>query len=1107
MAQAGKTAYSGVGNLLQVDDRGYYYYDSSYNFASFDEDSNKFTLYNNGAVDGGGGTASQNSGTQFFPFNTANQVFDSGKLNSDNTLHANSNVKSSQNGTLNHYFGLTMSTKFTTQKQGKVTGLDGVERDMEYNFSGDDDVWIYIDDVLVADLGGIHDPVGVSINFAKGTITYGNMNEDGSLSEYKNATTTIYDAFLAAGKADDTEWQDSGDGSTKIFEDDGYHTIKMFYMERGNQASNLRLSFNLVNIPESSIVKVDQSGNPVAEVAFELYGTDENYVFTRGKSLVAEGKTDGDGHLVMLDPLTELPISFDEIYERGKDQNGGYLHYVLHEVHAPDGYRTSGNVELDYHPAESNGSQEFGGYVTSNTDNMWETGAYANSGVLVTAPDHVYPLSDTSQPNSKGEEIDTKQGTMFAVVLMYQGETPESYEDLANQANWKVVTGSALEGYQYHNANSIDEVAAAVAGDLDAAYPFTLQVKGGFQAVIDDLPGNIETYYNLLESKYGVPTGENIDKYENLKYTVAYYHTNGTLRQANGENTQRLYIEGTGAEAWHRQFSVSLKVPNIKNRLFVQKTDEDWHPLTDIDKKLTAEFSLYTPDQINFKDDCEPKVDNYWTDCEPVSVKKDAIPYDTATTQPELSVSDAGTDKNKMLMRSAAVFPTNGHVLKTGTYYLKETKQPSYGYKATQTITKVIVTNDGVYADAGTSSVGTDEQPGDDIRVWKGVGTLVRTMAEFAADDKFDNTLRDITATLQRGSNPTYSQQNGWIYDWQNLRPRLLNLTYGSGGAVLHYGLTDTEASSPTASFEDVSLMNDVGWSNLKITQNYDRGVSNNLKQPLDPDRDLSALFSGTTTVQVRNNPDSQNVSLPLNVKKTVNGGSWPENGIFTFKLTAEPYADKRITTPLPVGKDVVCESEAGEDGSRSCTITVADPNDGTNQNEVLFGHLTFTTQLFKDLGWPTKDVPSIPDDPDSPIVKVNAPLIFTYTISEIKPDKGAVEGMTYSKAVYTLTVTVNRKASNPINALSAIAVLKRVSNDDGTSSDVQDISAWGDDTEESDHITPVAEFTNWFGYPFLPATGGLGSRMIVLAGITVLAVASMGVASTWRRNRRVRRH
>ena len=134
-AQDGKAVYANATGLLQQDDEGYYYYDCTKNFASLDTSTNAFTLYRLPGVLKHNSTSEYG---QFFPFNTADQVF--------NTAWGSFSQKSitcEQNDVLNHHFGMTMTTKFVQPSDGKVS-YNGSTADMEYSFSGDDDVWVYI---------------------------------------------------------------------------------------------------------------------------------------------------------------------------------------------------------------------------------------------------------------------------------------------------------------------------------------------------------------------------------------------------------------------------------------------------------------------------------------------------------------------------------------------------------------------------------------------------------------------------------------------------------------------------------------------------------------------------------------------------------------------------------------------------------------------------------------------------------------------------------------------------------------------------------------------------------------------------------------------------
>ena len=1070
----GKQSYTGVGNLLQIDDNGYYYYDSSKNFASYDQESNRFKLYDSGAVNGGAIVSSPNNNSQFFPFETASKVFNA-KTNDDGTLQ--SKGLNAGNQSLNHYFGLTMSTRFTTQDKGHVKSPNGDRQEMEYKFSGDDDVWIYIDDVLVADLGGIHDALGADINFATGKITFGNMNAKETanqplLSPYNDSTSiTIYDAFKAAGQEDSVQWQKSEDGKTKIFADNGYHTIRVFYLERGNQASNLRMSFNLVNVPESQIVKVDQSGNPMAGVKFELYGTDDKYNIDENK-LVGQGKTDPNGELILTDPTLHLPISFDQIYSRGSDKNGGYLHYVLREVNAPDGYRRAENVKLKYNPPINNSSSqgEFGGYVVSDQDDMWSTGAYAQAGVLVTAPSSIYKLANTADPNTPGEPItNPENGILFAVVLKYKekegANPPQSLDDLA-KGEWQIVTGDSLHGYKYLDANSPADIAKAIKEDSGSTTYRFMPTTNALQATIEELPGDISTYYNLLAAQ------ADPNYIQKVKYTVAYYYLDAkSFTDATADNTHRLFIEGTGNDQkWERSFSVNLKVPNIKNRLFVQKTDENWEPLTNTSEKFTATFKLYEEDaveEVNGK----------------LTVKSGAQAYDEATTTKDLSVSDLNDNKDKVLMHSAALFPTSTKVLKIGTYYLQESKVYN-GYQKTDKLTKIIVNENGVYADAGEKD--------DEFRVRKGVGSLVRTMVEYASPDQVNHTLRDIRATLQtKPSNEDPSFSTGW----KDEDGSVLNLTYDTENAVLQY--RPIRMGSSAGDFKNVTLENDEGWSNLEIQQLYEDstlGVKNDFKTDLTKPvtRVLDPLFSGTTTVMVANSlTDDRYYETTLDVRKIVSGGQWPKDKIFTFEIKAESVTgwqeDYGKVAPgtkpmdlsskvlmLPSGNGVSCDRE-----QRTCWVTVSAPGDSGNKQTASFGILRFPYEMFK-VGdkWYHMD--------------------FTYSIREITPSENdAIKGMTYSKAQYTYTVknTGRRyKETIPKWSVAADESLTRIVSDTGSTVNTPVApEAREDDASGKEASVYVAEFTNSFEEPVssLPFTGGATGRQWLLWGL-VLAGASL---------------
>lgn len=129
----------------------------------------------------------------------------------------------SENGENNFYFGAKTELPFIYTNGGTVNG-----KDMVYEFTGDDDVWVYVDGKLALDLGGIHGAVSGSINF-------------------KSLKATTQEE-KASGEVKETEHNIEFDTSVKN------HTIQMFYLERGANFSNFRMAFNLIQ-PTNYTVK------------------------------------------------------------------------------------------------------------------------------------------------------------------------------------------------------------------------------------------------------------------------------------------------------------------------------------------------------------------------------------------------------------------------------------------------------------------------------------------------------------------------------------------------------------------------------------------------------------------------------------------------------------------------------------------------------------------------------------------------------------------------------------------------------------------------------------------------------------------------------------
>lgn len=167
-SQNGKAVYNNVNGLFQLKD-GYYVYDSygsKGNYAVYNSTTNSFDVYDKAGVYKHDASSETNLG-QFFPFDSARKVFEE-----RNSQLSPLKITDGKNDTLNHHFGMSMTTEFVQPTGGKTA--DG--KDMIFEFSGDDDVWVYIDDVLVGDLGGIHEKATLDINFATGEVKVGHID-------------------------------------------------------------------------------------------------------------------------------------------------------------------------------------------------------------------------------------------------------------------------------------------------------------------------------------------------------------------------------------------------------------------------------------------------------------------------------------------------------------------------------------------------------------------------------------------------------------------------------------------------------------------------------------------------------------------------------------------------------------------------------------------------------------------------------------------------------------------------------------------------------------------------------------------------------------------
>lgn len=677
--QDGKAVYNNVQGLFQLEN-GYYVYDSygsKGNYAVYNYTTNSFNVYDKAGVYKDS-VSSDNLG-QFFPFDSADKVFEE-----KNSQLSPLKITDGTNDQLNHHFGMSMTTEFVQPNGGKTAD----NKDMIFEFSGDDDVWVYIDGVLVGDLGGIHEKATLKINFATGEVKVGHI--DGANGTKKEIETTNIKAKFQAAGADTTNFTgDTFSNSTK-------HTLSFFYLERGAGASNMSLKFNLTTLPSSEVEKVNQNGEAVNDATFALYRSGGPSVDWNEGELIAQGATKDRGQLI-LKKADGSVLSFDEEHNTSQSD-----YFVLKEISLPAGYRSSltsstsaksGELHLQYKEAASG----TGGVVvapettvTTADGSPW-TGSrmWLNGGYL--AAKETISLSKETKDNKKNP---ISSGTTFAVVLKLTG----AGEDHTSEDAWTAVKGNPLDGYKLCSKHGIEgAVEAAKSADTSV---FAVNTKGDYEVTVRSLPGDIEKYAAMMEDK------------SKSEYTVAAYHTTASsLAEATTENTSMVQYLSI-----NRQFSTVIHLTNVQNRLFVQKIDDLGKPVNG------ATFELYKSDDVTGE---SPST---------YAIKPNAEPYDTVQANGMTYPYD---------IEGAACFPLDSikHApLIKGTYYLRESLSPD-GYEINSTITKVIVDDSGVYVDAGEKN--------DGVRSMSGPGSLIASLAQFGSPDSIDNTLTHIKGKLQ----------------------------------------------------------------------------------------------------------------------------------------------------------------------------------------------------------------------------------------------------------------------------------------------------------------------------------------------------------------------
>lgn len=267
----GKTIYTNVGLPFQYDEStNYYTFDSSAMSARFkgDAGSNKDLTYD---------TTPQ----------TITDLNVQGKKEGDRTSWLPFNkdaLVTTSNAT--YHFGMQAVIPFSMTANGKMNAADENSADIKFDFSGDDDVWVFVDGKLVLDIGGIHNELAGTMNFAENSWS---VTRDTERNKYEVDAADINNGTMKGKLFNENGEKGVLGTDRKTFAATTSHTLTVFYLERGAGASNCKISFNLPMEDSVSVKKlvsdIDSNGDKISsdsqtnldnqEFTFKLFKNDD----------------------------------------------------------------------------------------------------------------------------------------------------------------------------------------------------------------------------------------------------------------------------------------------------------------------------------------------------------------------------------------------------------------------------------------------------------------------------------------------------------------------------------------------------------------------------------------------------------------------------------------------------------------------------------------------------------------------------------------------------------------------------------------------------------------------------------------------------------------
>lgn len=1036
------TNYTPDGGLLTPDGQGNYSFDAASKYAKYDHNSNRFELTNQ--------TQSGNRDPLFTPF---------GNDSDDNR----------------YSFGMNLGADFYMPKDGKVNN-----QNMVFDFTGDDDVWVFIDDVLVLDLGGIHQALGGSIDFAADKIKYDKVQSHGD-----TPAATITEAFRKAGK----KW-DSKAYTT--------HHLSFFYLERGDGGSNCKISFNLPVKPSKAI-----------DIEKETLGTiDANKQFQF--QLFVDGSKDPyQGEYSVYNAHTNQVVNPDASTENNGviKLAGGQFARVQADNFTDDTKYTVRELNSSDYTVSANGSP----MTQQGSDNN----AYAETGSFtVGKTSHVTIVNSNVKPsnNKRIVKTDGGDGDQYTLYLTASGDSTSSTVTTVTPADIVLVmdkSGSMKEDNRDTNAqNAANALAKKLLTDKNSKLPTEQQVqmavvtfsdsdtlKQGFttsassiESAVSQTPNGGTNWEAALKRANDLQGRSGVKKHiiflsdGNPTYRISNYPIGcgGSRNPCNPDDSWYTTPEGAhGAgtegsdEKYGYNYAAALAEANKRGdaALYVVKTSKDANKMAD----LAAEANAVNGKEFD------------GTNAKNLTNAFDQI-YSSITSSAKIKVFSITDTLSQWVDPVEFAGVANGAnitqyvTVKNGSTKLTSGYTATYGVDSSgsRTVTVTFNGTDGIVAEKA-----------DDIEVSFKVKPSDAAYADYAKNKQYPNRGEANTGAESDGQQGYYSNVDAKLnycvltevnnatscvrteaeYPHPVVQVKLgkINITkQWSDGASKHddgfvtVQLQRKKSGDSNAQLEDVGGVITLNKGNdwQTTVDNLVPGYTYSVAEISGDDRydvsytgnnaDLtkrmvwSSEADGTLNATITNTLKTVSLENAISVKKDLAGREWKHSDTFDFTLAAKDNA------PLPAN----CKAD------QPCTVKVSFNSDGHTAS---FGNIAYNA----------------------------GDASYTYYVTEVK---GSIASLHYSQAKYEVVVTVAKDSSGEWKA--SVKSVTKVLDDNGAAV-----------PESQSAATEPVTFTNrYVAVSALPLTGGTTDRQWLFVGGVVggLAVLLIGAAEIWNNKKRL---